>query len=85
MCLTSPAVVVRVDERGGITVIRVSSPDEGQRDCITYVDGLAPGDRVLIAGGAIVERFEEEAPGPESFADLLIQAFDATHPGGTTV
>jgi hydrogenase maturation factor len=84
MCLTSPATVIRVAERGGICVVTVLTPDEGERDCLTYVEGLEPGERVLIAGGAIVERFEEERAEDCSLASLLIEAFDATHqPGGT--
>jgi len=84
MCLTAPATVVRVEERGGICVVTVRSVDEGVRDCITYVDGLVPGERVLIAGGAIVERVHEVTEAEDSLGALLIEAFDATHaPGGT--
>lgn len=84
MCLTSPATVIRVAERGGICVVTVLTADEGERDCLTYVDGLEPGERVLIAGGAIVERFDDESAAECSLGSLLIEAFDATHqPGGT--
>jgi len=73
-------VVTQVEERGGITVVTVQSPDEGTRQCITYVPELAPGDRVLIAGGAIVERLSADEPGePPSFGALLIEAFEASH------
>ena len=84
MCLTSPATVIRVDERGGICVVTVRSPDEGERVCITYVEGLLPGECVLVAGGAIVERADSAPEEDFSLASLLIEAFDATHlPGGT--
>jgi hypothetical protein len=79
MCLTSPATVTSVEERGGISIVSVEQADEGQRECITYIDGLKPGDRVLIAGGAIVERLPEHPEPKVSLAGLLIAAFDATH------
>ncbi len=83
MCLTSPAIVTRVEERGGITVVSVRSEDEGVRECITYVHEVEPGDRVLIAGGAIVERLAAQEPvPPASLGALLIEAFDASHTPG---
>jgi len=83
MCLTSPATVLRVSERGGIAVVSVLSADDGERECLTYVEGLMPGDHVLVAGGAIVERLDED-PEPISLSSLFIEAYDATHtPGGT--
>lgn len=84
MCLTSPATVVRVGERGGICVVTVTTADEGERECLTYVDGLEPGDRVLVAGGAIVEKSEDLPDEAFSLTAALLEAFDATHdPGGT--
>ena len=82
MCLTTPATVLRVAERGGICVVTVLSPDEGERDCLTYVKDLQPGERVLVTGGAIVERFDEDAACDLPLASLLIEAFDATHQSG---
>lgn len=82
MCLTSPATVLRLDERGGICIVTVISPDEGERECITYVEGLQPGEHVLLAGGAIVERFEDEPGESPSLGSLLIEAFNATHQPG---
>lgn len=83
MCLTSPATVIRVGERGGITVVAVHSADDGERECLTYVEGLVPGDHVLIAGGAIVERLDDD-PEPISLSSLFIEAYDATHTSGGT-
>lgn len=83
MCLTTPATVIRVSERGGITVVAVHSADDGERECLTYVYDLEPGDHVLVAGGAVVERLDED-PETTSLAALFIEAYDATHtPGGT--
>ncbi|MGE3074405.1 MAG: hypothetical protein AB7N24_14235 [Dehalococcoidia bacterium] len=86
MCLTTPATVVRTVERGGICVVTVLWPGEGERDCITYVDGVQPGERVRVAGGAIIERVADHVDDQQSLTDLLIEAFDQTHAngGGTT-
>ncbi len=86
MCLSTAGRVASIEERGGILLASVEFEDRPSQLCMSYVAGLMPGDRVLVAGGAVLERIdEEEALERASFADILLRAFDeveAVHEGG---
>jgi hydrogenase maturation factor len=79
MCLGTAGEVVEVMENAGLVMARVQFPAAPEQLCLSYVEALEPGDRVLVSGGAVVERVtEEEAEERNSLAALLIDALRET-------
>ncbi len=77
MCLGTAGTIVRVETTAGLTMARVEFTFAPPQDCLCYIDDLQVGDRVLVAGGAVLERVtEEEACERESFGALLLAAWD---------
>lgn len=67
-------------------VARVSFGSAPDQTCLSYVDDIATGDFVLVAGGAVVERISgEEAAGllelPAAMLEALAEIQDS--PGGS--
>lgn len=84
MCTSSPGRVSSIREDGGIVVARVSFDLAPDQTCLSYVDGIAPGDFVLVAGGAVVERIsgEEAAVLSELSAAMLEALAEIQDPAG---
>lgn len=82
MCLGTAGTIVRLETNAGLTMARVEFSFAPPQDCLCYVDNLAVGDRVLVAGGAVLERVsEEEAVERDSFGALLLVAWDNVEGG----
>ena len=68
-CLTCsdealPVSVVRVDLRDGLALVEVSGRQE-EVD-ITLIDGVAPGDTLLVHGGVAIARLDTSAIEPRA-------------------
>ncbi len=75
MCTSRPGRVSDLRAEGGIVVARVSFDSAPDQTCLSYVDGIATGDFVLVAGGAVVERISgEEAQGLSELSAAMLQA-----------
>lgn len=77
MCLGTAGTVVKLETRAGLTMARVEFSFAPPQDCLCYIDDLEVGDRVLVAGGAVLERVsEDEAAERDSFGAVLLAAWD---------
>lgn len=77
MCLGTAGTVVKLETTAGLTMARVEFSFAPPQDCLCYIDDLEVGDRVLVAGGAVLERVsEDEAAERDSFGAVLLAAWD---------
>jgi hydrogenase maturation factor len=77
MCLGTAGTVVALHEIAGVTMAMVEFPFAPTQNCLSYVDSLVVGERVLVSGGAVLERVtEEEACERASFGAALLAAWD---------
>lgn len=82
MCLGTAGTVVEVQTTAGLTMARVEFLYAPEQTCLSYVEDLAVGDRVLVAGGAVLERVtEEEACERASLGAALLEAWDRYEEG----
>ncbi|MGD9933217.1 MAG: HypC/HybG/HupF family hydrogenase formation chaperone [Dehalococcoidia bacterium] len=77
MCLGTAGTVVALHESAGLVMATVDFPYAPTMQCLSYVEDLACGDRVLVAGGAVIERVtEEEATERNTFGAMLLGAWE---------